>query len=88
MINGSDHSVVFDLGDLEFLDASGLRLLMHAHGLAVREAGWLWWAQVHPMVHRVLRITRLTQVLPVFYSLEQAVGEPSEVDRGECDAPA
>lgn len=79
---------VLDLGDLSFLDASGLRVLVHAQQRAVQEAGWVRLVRVRPMAQRVLRLVRLTQILPVFASLEHALDEPSETERGSYDAPA
>lgn len=80
--------LVLDLGELDFLDASGLRVLVYAQQLAVQEAGWVRLARVGLMPLRVLRLTRLTQLLPVFASVEQAVDQSLEVERGDYDARA
>ena len=67
--------LVIDLADLKFLDASGLRVLVHTRKLAAQHGGWLRLVRVQPKARRVLELTRLTQVLPVFTSPSQALRE-------------
>lgn len=79
--NGSSR-LVLDLAELTFLDASGLRVLVRARKLTAEHGGWLRLARVHPTARRVLELTRLTRVLPIFASLTQALSE-RELENGQ-----
>jgi anti-sigma B factor antagonist len=65
--------LVLDLAGLEFLDASGVGVLARAMGRVRVRNGWMRLVHVSPRVRRVLRITRLTDALPVYESIAQAV---------------
>ncbi len=57
--------VVADLSRLEFMDSTGLRLLVAADGRA-REAGRRFvLVRGNDMIHRVLRLTRLDERLEI-----------------------
>ena len=58
-------TVLLDLSELEFMDSSGLRIILSADGRA-REGGWrLVLVQGNEMVQRVLRVTRLDERLEI-----------------------
>jgi anti-sigma B factor antagonist len=76
--------VVFALGNIRFMDSSGLGSLVSL--LKVLPAGGVVrLAQVSPALEKVLTRTRLNNVLPVFPTVALAVngmiGQPSGVDR-------
>jgi anti-sigma B factor antagonist len=74
--------LVLDVGALEFVDASGLGVLVHARWLAHKQGGWLRLARAGPMMQRLLRAASLTRVLPVFASTAQALREGTGVAGG------
>jgi len=69
------HCVVLDVAGLGFCDASGLGVLVRAQIRAQARGGWLRLVAAVPRVRRVLAITRLTEVLPVFDSVAHALDQ-------------
>ena len=67
--------LVVDLRDLEFMDVSGLRVLIRAHQRAEEAGGRLRLANVQEPVTRLLTLTGTNEIL----SIEELPGEP---DRG------
>jgi anti-anti-sigma factor len=63
---GSDASrIVLDLAELEFLDAAGIRLLLHLNARSKSNGGRLRIAGAHsPQVQRVIELTGAGDVLP------------------------
>ena len=76
--------VVFALGDIQFMDSSGLGSLVSLLKL-LPAGGVVRLAEVRPALEKVLTQTRLHEVLPVFPTVALAMngvfGEPSGVDR-------
>ncbi|MDE2482389.1 MAG: STAS domain-containing protein [bacterium] len=67
------HDIIVDLTKLEFLDSTGLGALIGAHRRALEHGG-----QVRLVVHdgpisRLLNITGLMRVFPVYASLADAI---------------
>jgi stage II sporulation protein AA (anti-sigma F factor antagonist) len=50
-------ATVLDLRELDFMDSSGLRLLLSAQADAARDGWKLWIANPQPAVHRLFEIT-------------------------------
>ena len=73
MANGRAR-LVLDLAPLEFVDAYGLGVLAGMPGRLRERGGWLRLVNVHPRIRRLLGITRLTDALPVYASIAQALG--------------
>jgi anti-anti-sigma factor len=72
--NGA-HTVVVDLSELDFLDSSGLRSLLKAHG-ELREKGVrLAVVRGTPAVHRVFQITRTDQRLEFVDDLAEVASQ-------------
>jgi anti-sigma B factor antagonist len=69
--NDADELVV-DLRDLEFMDVSGLRVLIRAHERAEESGGRLRLANVRDSVRRLLTLTRANEILWI----EELPGEP------------
>lgn len=62
---GDAARIVLDLGELEFLDASGIRLLLHLNARSQSNGGRLRIARARaPQVQRVIELTGAAQVLP------------------------
>jgi anti-sigma B factor antagonist len=64
--------IIVDLAGLEFIDSSGLAALARGRKLALLADGDLLLAAPQPRVRRVLTITRLIDVLPVYASVDEA----------------
>jgi anti-sigma B factor antagonist len=66
--------IIVDLAGLEFIDCSGVAVLVRGQKLARVEGGELRLAAPRPRVLRMLTLTRLTDVLPVHASVDEAAG--------------
>jgi anti-sigma B factor antagonist len=64
--------IVIDCRDLQFLDASGLSVLVTARTYALSRGGWVQLIRMHPRVQRVLQITKLTRALTAAASVRDA----------------
>ena len=67
--------IIVDLAGLEFIDSSGVAALARGRRQARRAGGDLVLAAPRQKVMRVLAITRLTEALAVYATVEEAVGE-------------
>ena len=92
---GERPCVVVDLTRVTFIDSTGLGVLVGAFK-RVRECGALSLVCPQRSVRRVLEITGLTQVFPLFNTLEEAVAscsktpvaEPSGAESSAAQRPA
>jgi anti-anti-sigma factor len=58
--------IVLDLDELEFIDASGVRLLLHLNARSENDGGRLRITGAHsPQVQRVLELTGVGELLPL-----------------------
>ena len=64
--------VIVDLAGLEFIDCSGITVLVRGRKLARHAGGELRLAAPRPRVLRVLSLTRLAGVIPVHASVAEA----------------
>jgi anti-anti-sigma factor len=69
--------LIVDLSDLEFMDSSALKVLLHANRALARDGGALAFARPRGSVARVLELTRAGQLVPICDSVEQAAGSLS-----------
>jgi anti-sigma B factor antagonist len=74
--------IVVDLHDVAICDSSGLQLLIDTHRQAVAAGGWLRLCRPQGLVERVLKITNLDVILPVFRSVDAAVSDPGPPGSG------
>jgi anti-sigma B factor antagonist len=73
--------LIVDLADLEFIDATGLRILLEAHKRARNTNRCLFLLRPRPTVQRVLQVTGLDRVLdlPRVWPARPTLGQfPSE----------
>jgi anti-anti-sigma factor len=61
---GSDR-MILDLAELEFIDVTGLRLLLRVHERVSQHGGELVLVNVRAAVHRLLKLTGTTELLAV-----------------------
>jgi anti-sigma B factor antagonist len=65
--------IVIDLGQIEFFDCSGLRLLYRARRRVLERDGQLHLVCTHPLTLRVLKVTGTARLLPPRATLEEAL---------------
>jgi anti-sigma B factor antagonist len=66
------HELIVDLTQLEFLDSTGLGVLIGAHRRAVEHGGAFRLIIADGPISRLLNITGLVAVFAVYHSLEDA----------------
>jgi anti-anti-sigma factor len=70
--------IVLDLDDVPFCDSTGLGLFLAAQQRAEKEGGWLRLVRPHLQMQRVLTITRLSQRLRSYPSVDAALNGQHE----------
>jgi anti-sigma B factor antagonist len=81
-------TVVVDMTGTKYCDSAGLHTLVHAHKRAVADGGGLLLAVQGASVLRILAITGIGQMIPVFPSVEEALARPrAGPPSGIPDAP-
>lgn len=71
--------IVVDLGDVTFMDSSGINVLITAHR-ALPEPGWLRLAAARSAVLRTLELVGLDSVMPVYPTLDDALADAADCD--------
>jgi anti-sigma B factor antagonist len=79
--DNDSHHIIVDLTQLEFLDSTGLGVLIGAHRRAAEHGGSLRLIVHDGSIARLLNITGLIAVFAVYHSLEDA-----RADRGRLGA--
>jgi anti-anti-sigma factor len=74
MVEGSTRLVV-DLGEVSFIDCSGLGAIIGGRKLAQGAGGDLRIARPSPQVKAVLELTSINHVLPAYASVEGALAD-------------
>ncbi len=74
-------SVIIDAAGIEFIDSSGLGVLVAAYKRAVRKRGHLLIAAPPDRLTKMLAITGLSRVFVVADSVQDAVGELERLAR-------
>jgi anti-sigma B factor antagonist len=75
----SNHEIVVDLTQLEFLDSTGLGALIGAHKRAAEHGGSVRLVAHEGQILRLLRITGLLDVFSVYPSVEAALGDDTRL---------
>jgi anti-sigma B factor antagonist len=74
------HDIVVDLTRLEFLDSTGLGALIGAHRRAVENGGAVRLAVGEGQIARLLNITGLIRIFPVYATLEDALNKRERIE--------
>ncbi len=69
----ADKHVVLHLGEVTFMDSSGLGTMVRMAGVLRASGGELKLCQVTPEVGHVLKVTNLTQLFPMHETEEEAI---------------
>ncbi|MEV6283677.1 anti-sigma factor antagonist [Kribbella sp. NPDC051770] len=64
------HPIVVDLAEVEFMDSSGLGVLVGAHKESLAHGGALVVVGPRPRIQKILRITKLDKVFTVYPTLD------------------
>lgn len=72
--DGRRQRVVVDLTGIEFLDSSALGALLGGQRKVEDAGGSMSVVCAQPRILKVFQITRLTEVIPVFTSVDEACG--------------
>jgi len=72
LVDGGAHRVIVDLGTVEFLDSTGLGVLVGAHKRLRAVGGRLALVCTREPLLKIFRITALDQVFPLYDSVEAA----------------
>lgn len=73
LISAGHTRIVADLTELTFCDAPGLRTLEKAARRAALRGGWVRLAGTRTSIRRIIRIAKLTQALPEYGTVENAL---------------
>jgi anti-anti-sigma factor len=68
--------LVVDLAELEFMDSTGVQVLLDIRVLMNEHGGKLVLARPQNTVARVLNLVGADQLIPVYPSVEEAIGTP------------
>jgi anti-sigma B factor antagonist len=71
--NAAAPRIIVDLGDVSLCDSTALNVLLQARRRATSHGGWLRLAAAQPLVRRVLQMTNLSRLLPIYDTVEQAL---------------
>ncbi|WP_432168182.1 STAS domain-containing protein [Streptomyces sp. bgisy031] len=80
--------VVLDMSQLDFCDASGLSVLVAAHHATKDRQGQLRLVCPQRRIRRLLQITELTDVMPVFDTVAQATATVQDHEGAPATTPA
>jgi len=79
--------VVLNLGETEFIDSTGLGVLVRLHTVLRAVGGGLKLCQIPPKILKVIEVTSLTSLFPHYYSEAEAIEAFSRTDRNRDDQP-
>ena len=68
-------NTIVNCAELPFLDSTGLSFMVALHNLLKRRGGQVALTFVNPRVRKLLELTRLVEVIPVFDDLDSALAE-------------
>lgn len=81
LVNAGSYRIVIDLEGVEFLDSTGLGVLVGGLKRVRSHDGTLQLVCTHDRLLKIFRITGLTKVFPIHDTVEAAVSsEPTEVE--------
>lgn len=73
MIRRGVKGFIIDLGELDYIDSSGISVLIFIYSTLQKKKLRLWFVNVHGSVERVIELTKLTQFLPIAGTLEDVL---------------
>ena len=73
-------TLILDFGNVKYLSSAVLGLLIRISKRVYERDGHLRLCNIHPKIHEIFRITRLTKVFDIYESLESATQGLSSTD--------
>jgi anti-sigma B factor antagonist len=77
--NEGKHDIIVDLSQVEFLDSTGLGALVGGHRRALENGGTVRLVATDGPIGRLLNITGLVRVFPVYRTLADALADQGRV---------
>ena len=74
-------NLVFDLSELEFMDSSGIGLLLGRYKRMKEVDGNVFIAGAKPSVERIINISGLHKIIPVYESVDKTITMVCEVEK-------
>lgn len=74
-------NIIFDLRELEFMDSSGVGLIVGRFKRIKAFGGNVYIAEPKPAVKRVIDVSGLNKIIPIFDSVDIAVKNVQEVKK-------
>ncbi len=87
LVDGGARNVVVDLGRVDFLDSTGLGVLVGALKRLRAVGGTFSLVCAKEPLLKIFRITALDQVFPIHPSVEEATGGPAAEQTGADPGP-
>lgn len=72
LLGGATRHIVFDLSDLEFVSSTGISAFVRANRSLKQRGGSVHLVNPRPPIANLLRLTRVSELIPVHASLEIA----------------
>lgn len=66
-------NLIFDLSNTKFVDSSGLSAILTGHRLWKDDSTFVLAGELHPMVKKLIEISRLETILTIIPSVSEAI---------------
>lgn len=66
-------NIIFDFSDIQFMDSSGIGVIMGRYKNAKERGGRVGIINVHPQVDRVFQLSGLYKIISQYHSLDEAI---------------
>jgi anti-sigma B factor antagonist len=73
LLNGGETRIILDLGQVNYVDSTGIGALVHIHTTAERKGAAVRLLNLTKRIHDVLQITRLSSVFGIYSDLQKAI---------------
>ena len=74
LLNAGETRIILDLGQVNYVDSTGIGALVHIHTTAERGGAAVKLLNLTKRIHDVLQITRLSTVFGIYSDLQKAIG--------------
>ena len=82
LVDQGSYNIVVDLSDVEFLDSTGLGVLVAGLKRVKTHEGTLKIVSTKDKILKIFRITGLTRIFPIYDSADEAVSDAGEGTTG------
>lgn len=69
----SSNALILDFEQLDYIDSSGISVLLYAYTQAKKQERGLWFVHVHGSVRKVIELTSLLGFFPIAQSYDEAL---------------